>query len=132
MTPAYYILIVLRTMRRVRDSFAFSATQKIIVSIRPAGIDQVATGSLDFIFESLLEAKNNTHPMGGYYFWRRVRDSNPRFLSESLVFKTSSLNRSDNSPWTYIISSFHPLVKQPHVVLILPQTHRIFHTFLTR
>ena len=31
-------------------------------------------------------------------FWRRVRDSNPRFLSESLVFKTSSLNRSDNSP----------------------------------
>ena len=32
------------------------------------------------------------------FFWRRVRDSNPRFLSESLVFKTSSLNRSDNSP----------------------------------
>ena len=30
--------------------------------------------------------------------WRRVRDSNPRILSESLVFKTSSLNRSDNSP----------------------------------
>ena len=32
------------------------------------------------------------------FCWRRVRDSNPRFLSESLVFKTSSLNRSDNSP----------------------------------
>ena len=31
--------------------------------------------------------------------WRRVRDSNPRFLSESLVFKTSSLNHSDNSPF---------------------------------
>ncbi len=34
----------------------------------------------------------------GELLWRRVRDSNPRFLSESLVFKTSSLNRSDNSP----------------------------------
>ena len=29
---------------------------------------------------------------------RRGWDSNPRFLSESLVFKTSSLNRSDTSP----------------------------------
>ena len=32
------------------------------------------------------------------FYWRRVRDSNPRFLAESLVFKTSSLNHSDNSP----------------------------------
>ena len=40
------------------------------------------------------------------FFWRRVRDSNPRFLSESPVFKTGSLNRSDNSPCelNYIIS----------------------------
>ena len=30
--------------------------------------------------------------------WRRRWDSNPRPLSESLVFKTSSLNRSDTSP----------------------------------
>ena len=30
--------------------------------------------------------------------WRRGWDSNPRSLSESLVFKTSSLNRSDTSP----------------------------------
>ena len=82
-------------------------------------------------FESLLCA-NKKAARRRHFLWRRVRDSNPRFLSESLVFKTSSLNRSDNSPWTYIISSFHPLVKQPHVVLILPQTHRIFHTFLTR
>ena len=33
-----------------------------------------------------------------HFLWRRVRDSNPRFLSESPVFKTGSLNRSDNSP----------------------------------
>ena len=31
-------------------------------------------------------------------FWRRRRDSNPRPLAESLVFKTSSLNHSDTSP----------------------------------
>ena len=30
--------------------------------------------------------------------WRREWDSNPRSLPESLVFKTSSLNHSDNSP----------------------------------
>ena len=36
--------------------------------------------------------------------WRREWDSNPRFLAESLVFKTSSLNHSDISPYiTYII-----------------------------
>ena len=31
-------------------------------------------------------------------FWRRERDSNPRCLSASLVFKTSSINHSDISP----------------------------------
>ena len=30
--------------------------------------------------------------------WRRRWDSNPRYLSVSLVFKTSSLNPSDTSP----------------------------------
>ena len=30
--------------------------------------------------------------------WRRGRDSNPWLCEESLVFKTSSLNRSDTSP----------------------------------
>ena len=32
------------------------------------------------------------------FFWRRERDSNPRPLAESLVFKTSSINHSDISP----------------------------------
>ena len=32
------------------------------------------------------------------FLWRRGWDSNPRPLSESLVFKTSSLNRSDTPP----------------------------------
>ena len=31
--------------------------------------------------------------------WRRGWDSNPRYLAVSLVFKTSSLNHSDTSPY---------------------------------
>ena len=38
------------------------------------------------------------------FTWRRGWDSNPRPLSESLVFKTSSLNHSDTSPQKY---TFH-------------------------
>ena len=45
------------------------------------------------------------------HLWRRVRDSNPRFLSESPVFKTGSLNRSDNSPFDEMISFRHEIVK---------------------
>ena len=36
-----------------------------------------------------------------YNIKRRGRDSNPRSLSESLVFKTSSLNHSDTSPYAF-------------------------------
>ena len=32
------------------------------------------------------------------FSWRRGWDSNPRPITESLIFKTSSLNRSDTSP----------------------------------
>ena len=32
------------------------------------------------------------------FWWRKRWDSNPRFLSESLVFKTSSINHSDTLP----------------------------------
>ena len=35
----------------------------------------------------------------GFFKWRRRRDSNPRPLSESLVFETSSLSHSDTSPY---------------------------------
>ena len=33
--------------------------------------------------------------------WRREWDSNPRCIAASLVFKTSSLNRSDTSPYQF-------------------------------
>ena len=37
------------------------------------------------------------------FSWRRGWDSNPRPITESLIFKTSSLNRSDTSPRIYIL-----------------------------
>ena len=40
----------------------------------------------------------NPAQRGGSLFWRREWDSNPRYVAVSLVFKTSSLNRSDISP----------------------------------
>ena len=42
-------------------------------------------------------------PLSDAVFWRRGWDSNPRPLSESPVFKTGSLNRSDTSPNAGII-----------------------------
>ena len=36
--------------------------------------------------------------MSTAFAWRRVWDSNPRSLAGSPVFKTGSLNHSDNSP----------------------------------
>ena len=51
------------------------------------------------LYKKKLDTCFDTHGIKiGVQLWRRVRDSNPRFLSESLVFKTSSLNHSDNSP----------------------------------
>ena len=32
------------------------------------------------------------------FYWRKVRDSNPRTLLESLVFKTRAINHSANLP----------------------------------
>ena len=42
------------------------------------------------------------------YHKRRRWDSNPRPLSESLVFKTSSLNHSDTSPHAINIIDSNP------------------------
>ena len=41
---------------------------------------------------------NMTMPGGHSHIWRRERDSNPRCLAASPVFKTGSINHSDISP----------------------------------
>ena len=41
---------------------------------------------------------NMTMPKGHSHIWRRERDSNPRCLAASPVFKTGSINHSDISP----------------------------------
>ena len=50
-------------------------------------------------------------PQGVELFWRREWDSNPRWVAPSLVFKTSSLNRSDISPLRTTIPSKNKIVK---------------------
>lgn len=49
---------------------------------------------------------------------RRRWDSNPRYLSVSLVFKTSSLNHSDTSPYVF------------YFVALSQATHLYYHFFL--
>ena len=48
---------------------------------------------------------------------RRRWDSNPRYLSVSLVFKTSSLNHSDTSPYIF------------HFVSLSQATHLYYHLY---
>ena len=55
------------------------------------------------------------------HIWRRGWDSNPRPLSESLVFKTSSLNHSDTSPHAYY-PNFYPAMTLANLLV----THRRF------
>ena len=50
--------------------------------------------------------------------WRRGWDSNPRSLAGSLVFKTSSLNHSDTSPYVF------------YFVALSQATHLYYHFFL--
>ena len=69
--------------------------------------DQRSTSRTQCASRSTRNASRKKPDLSGrqirFLCWRRVRDSNPRFLSESLVFKTSSLNRSDNSPYMGMI-----------------------------
>ena len=56
--------------------------------------------------------------------WRRERDSNPRCLSTSLVFKTSAINRSAISPC--ITSSISIAQKTGSVKRICPTDENLF------
>ena len=50
-------------------------------------------------FSMVNSIKNYLASDSGIYKWRRGRDSNSWSLAGSLVFKTSSLNHSDTSPF---------------------------------
>ena len=45
--------------------------------------------------------------------WRRERDSNPRYLSVSLVFKTSAINRSAISPCARTSEGYYNRLFEP-------------------
>ena len=62
---------------------------------------------------------------------RRRWDSNPRYLSVSLVFKTSSLNHSDTSPYVFIL--FRSRKRLTYIITsicICQQLFSIFFIFL--
>ncbi len=49
-----------------------------------------------------------------FSFWRRVRDSNPRFLVGTQHFECCTFDLSDNSPFIYLIWHLHNIhVKLP-------------------
>ena len=52
----------------------------------------------------MTKKKTATYLLFLHYFWRRERDSNPRLLSESPVFKTGALDHSAISPCDDILS----------------------------
>ena len=54
-----------------------------------------------------------------FLVWRRGRDSNPWSLSESLVFKTSSLNRSDTPPNNRQEICYHTRLAMSRAFLLL-------------
>ena len=94
---AHHSFWVVLFWRRVRDSFAFLPMAKLrFASGKPSAATLVRVAF--YSSNPYLMIKNTDTPMGICIFWRRVRDSIPRYLSVSLVFKTSSSNRSDNSP----------------------------------
>ena len=57
----------------------------------------------------------------GFIMWRREWDSNPRPVAGSLVFKTSSLNHSDISPYSAKI-----IVTQ-HRIFVNAGIYRLMH-----
>ena len=61
----------------------------------PQGISSVTEGNGYHCKKPLLSGRQKR-----FLSWRREWDSNPRCVAASLVFKTSSLNRSDISPNT--------------------------------
>ena len=71
-----------------------------IMELIPSSRDQTTVRRTVVLYCSNPTLRNNyPHPQRvGVIIWRREWDSNPRWVAPSLVFKTSSLNRSDISP----------------------------------
>ena len=72
----------------LRSSLTYFST------LRSSLIARLALRKINCVILCRLLGSAKTH----CYMWRRGWDSNPRSLSGSLVFKTSSINRSDTSP----------------------------------
>ena len=79
----------------------------------PFGQTWVFLHDSEIIFSNIdIHALSGVNTSADDAAWRRERDLNPRYLSVSLVFKTSSISRSDISPHShYIIPTRQSVVK---------------------
>ena len=103
--------------RSVIDAFTMPSRQVSKLPVRGRGMrtpirtDKPCGGG--FVHPLPAKKKSPTHKGHGSFLWRREWDSNPRFLAESLVFKTSSLNHSDISPRAdFSIANWNVFVKE--------------------
>ena len=73
----YEFLILLRNYNRRGESFAFSAMQKIKVSLGPYPASNSPPDCCERSFDSPSAAKIKCHPLGGILFWWSRGESNP-------------------------------------------------------
>lgn len=57
-------------------------------------------GGFEAVLGKRTKKKSPANPLVYWTFWRRVRDSNPRFLLGTRHFECRTFDLSDNSPYT--------------------------------
>ena len=118
----------LYSQRRRRDLNPCAATNDLLTfQASPFGLLGTSPNSQQNLFKEDVQTND-------FLFKQMIRrrwDSNPRYLSVSLVFKTSSLNHSDTSPYVFIL--FRSRKRLTYIITsicICQQLFSIFFIFL--
>lgn len=85
-------------MMAKRTDFNGSNTQKRSKSPCSFQKTDYSFHSLEPILRKKAKKKSPANPLVYWTFWRRVRDSNPRFLLGTQHFECCTFDHSDNSP----------------------------------
>ena len=98
----------------------------------PAAPPPITPGRLKRATDTLYR-RRRTLPFESHHsfllIWRRERDSNPRCLATSLVFKTSSINHSDISPRQLLYYSKGPLECQAWLILAVMRFYSLLSAY---
>ena len=99
-------------MMAKRTDFNGSNTQKRSKS--PCSFQKAACSfhSFEPILSKRAKKKSPANPLVYRTSWRRVRDSNPRFLLETQHFECCTFDHSDNSPYMLFRISFQKLLER--------------------